>query len=285
MVMSDEMVKNGAEMNDMFAKVEGSINALKTNLMAQFMPYVMEILQWVQDNLPKIQETVGKVMDAVWPLVQTVLDLIMQALPPLMDAISSFLDWIMPYLTPIIDAVKGVVEGFLALLDGDVGTFLESIEGVLTAALDVLFGIGADLFNWLWDGIKSVWDSIYGWIDEKVQWLEDKLMFWRSGVAEMSGEPTIKGTNFRGRGGSFAAGLPYVPYDGYQAELHKGETVLNAQNTASLINSLKDSLATASQPSGPIELVINLDGQQFASATYDARQRESRRRGGRLVNA
>ena len=285
LVMSDEMVKDGAAMNDMFAKVEGSINALKTNLMAQFMPYVMQILQWLQDNLPKIQETVGKVMDAVWPLVKTVLDLVMQALPPLMDAISSFLDWIMPYLTPIIDAVKGVVEGFLALLDGDVGTFLESIEGVLTAALDVLFGIGADLFNWLWDGIKSVWDSIYGWIDEKVQWLEDKLMFWRSGVDEMSGEPTIKGTNFRGRGGSFAAGLPYVPYDGYQAELHKGETVLNAQNTASLINSLKDSLATASQPSGPIELVINLDGQQFASATYDARQRESQRRGGRLVNA
>ena len=284
-VYGEDMVAQGAALNDMFAKIEGSTNALKTSIMSQFMPYVMEIMDWVIENMPRIQETVQKVMDAIWPIVQTVLDLIMKALPPLMDAIVSFMDWILPYIEPIINAIGGFIDGFVALMSGDVGTFLTSVKDLLLAELQPLFDIGEKLFTWLWDGIKSVWDSISSWVTEKVEWLENKLYFWRKGAAEMSGDPTIKGTNFRGRGGSFAAGLPYVPYDGYQAELHKGETVLNAQNTANLINSLRESIASQSQDSGPIELVINLDGQQFASATYDARQRESQRRGGRLVNA
>ena len=79
LVMGEEAVKNGAAMNDMFAKVDGAISSLKNSLVSDFMPYVMEILQWVIDNMPQIQETVKSVMDAVWPIVKSVLDLIMQA--------------------------------------------------------------------------------------------------------------------------------------------------------------------------------------------------------------
>lgn len=62
--------------------------------------------------------------------------------------------------------------------------------------------------------MKSVWDSICSWVSEKVNWLVDKLAFWRSGQAEMDG--------------SHRTGLREVPYDGYVAELHKGEMVLTA---------------------------------------------------------
>lgn len=56
--------------------------------------------------------------------------------------------------------------------------------------------------------------SYCSWVSEKVNWLVDKLAFWRSGQSEMDG--------------SHRTGLREVPYDGYVAELHKGEMVLTA---------------------------------------------------------
>ena len=86
LVMGEDAVKNGAALGDMFAKVESSMTALKTGLMTELMPYVMEILQWVIDNIPQIRDTVSAVMDAILPIVKPILDAIMQMLPPLMQA-------------------------------------------------------------------------------------------------------------------------------------------------------------------------------------------------------
>lgn len=255
LVMGEEAVANGAAMNDMFAKVEGSIDALKTSLITEFMPYVMEILQWVLDNMPQIQETVKSVMDAVWPLVKTVLDLIMQALPPLMDAIKRFLDWIMPYLRPVIDAISGVVEGVIALINGDVEGFASSIVNLLTTLGESLLGIGEDMFNYLWQGLKNVWESISGWVGEKVSWLTDKLAFWKRGQSEMETD------------GSHASGLNYVPYDGYIAELHRGETILTAGQTQRMQQEAAAPAQAAN--SGPISIQLTLDGVTLAQLLVD----------------
>ena len=236
LVMGEEAVANGAAMNDMFAKVEGSIGALKNTLISDFMPYIMEILQWVIDNIPQIQETVKSVMDAVWPIVKAVFDLIMQALPPLMAAIKKFLDWIMPYLRPIIDAISGVVEGVISLISS-------------------LLGIGEDIFNSLWQGFKNIWSSITSWVSEKTSWLKDKLAFWRSGQAEMND-------------GSHASGLNYVPYDGYIAELHRGEAVVNAGEMSRMRENAKE---FSGQPasSQPINVQLTLDGVTLAQLLVD----------------
>lgn len=255
LVMGEEAVANGAAMGDMFANVEASIGALKTSLVSEFMPYVMEILQWVLDNMPMIQETVKTVMDAVWPLVKTVLDLIMQALPPLMDAIKRFLDWIMPYLRPVIDAISGVVEGVIALINGDVEGFASSIVNLLTTLGESLLGIGEDMFNYLWDGLKNVWENIKTWVGDKVSWLTDKLAFWRSGQDEME------------KDGSHASGLNYVPYDGYIAELHRGETILTAGQTQRM---QQEAAAPArAESSGPISIQLTLDGVTLAQLLVD----------------
>lgn len=271
LVMGEEAVANGAAMNDMFAKVEGSIGALKNSLVSEFMPYVMEILQWVIDNMPQIQETVKSVMDAVWPLVKTVLDLIMQALPPLLDAIKRFLDWIMPYLTPIIDAIKGVVEGVIALINGDVEGFVTSVTELLSALITSALGIGEDIFNALWEGFKNIWGNITGWVSEKTSWLADKLAFWRSGQNEM-------------KDGSHASGLNYVPYDGYIAELHRGESVVNAGEMSRLTQAIdKITSGQAAAKSSPTNLTLEISGKQLARLIFEDIQAEAGRRGAKAV--
>ena len=258
LVMGDEAVANGAAMNDMFAKVDGAINALKNNLTSQFMPYVMDILQWVLDNMPQIQETVQSVMDAIWPIVKAVLDLIMQALPPLLNAIKKFLDWIMPYLKPVIDAISGVVEGVIALINGDVEGFVDSVTNLLSTLIDSMLGIGEDIFTALWDGFKNIWSNISTWVSDKVSWLTDKLAFWRSGNDEMKTD------------GSHASGLPVVPYDGYVATLHRGETVMNAGAVSELTDAIKKLGSTpAAAPSQPISVNLTLDGITLAQLLVD----------------
>lgn len=272
LVMGEEAVKNGAAMNDMFAKVGGAIKSLKNSLVSDFMPYVMEILQWVIDNMPQIQETVKSVMDAVWPIVKSVLDLIMQALPPLLQAIKSFLDWIMPYLKPIIDKISGVVEGVIALINGDVEGFVTSVTDLLSTLIGSLLGIGEDIFNSLWDGFKNIWGNITSWVSEKVTWLSDKLAFWRSGQAEMN-------TN-----GSHAAGLPVVPYDGYVAELHRGETVMNAGAVSELTEAIKKLGSNQSGTPQPVSVQLNLDSVTLARLLVDPLKKAQQFNGGNYIS-
>lgn len=81
------------------------------------------------------------------------------------------------------------------------------------------FDIGAKIFGGLWDGLKSIWDKLTGWISDGVKWLAEKVdkIF-----------PGFSSGNMFGFG-SHAAGLDYVPFDGYMAQLHEGERVLTKQ--------------------------------------------------------
>lgn len=100
----------------------------------------------------------------------------------------------------------------------------------------------------------------------------------------------------RGYNGSHAAGLDRVPYDGYLAELHADEAVLNAQEAAlwrSVGRSGASGAPSASTPSPSpataqsaarrenvtIDVTLELDGQTLARKQYPLMQAEGRRRG------
>lgn len=369
LVIDDDTVAAGANLDDMFTKVEKAFSTLKTQLVTDFMPYAQKILDWLLQNMPRIRETVKKVMDSIWPIVEAVLNLIMEALPPLLDAIQKFIDWIMPYLEPVIDAITNLVEGFIALINGDFDGFFEGIKGflenifdaadkIITGIFDFVVGIlekvigkvkdffadiiqkikdkfdeikgrihdfveeakekfknlpgdmleiGKKIFTSLWDGIKGVWEDIKNWIGEKVDWLKDKLEFWKKGKKEMDGGEDDGSDE---EDGSHASGIPYVPFDGYVAELHRGERVLTALQAQEAsraagtvqyavqeqatgvsdaqISKLAAMIAEAVRGSQqdqrqPVELVINLNGQTLARELYDDLQNERTFRGSSLV--
>lgn len=96
--------------------------------------------------------------------------------------------------------------------------------------------------------------------------------------------------------GSHAAGLDRVPYDGYLAELHADEAVLNAQEAAlwrsvgrSGARTLPPAYIPAPSPATAqsaarrenvtIDVTLELDGQTLARKQYPLMQAESRRRG------
>lgn len=96
--------------------------------------------------------------------------------------------------------------------------------------------------------------------------------------------------------GSHAAGLDRVPYDGYLAELHADEAVLNAQEAAlwrsvgrSGARALPAAYIPAALPANAqsaarresvtIDVTLELDGQTLARKQYPLMQAEGRRRG------
>ena len=264
LVMSEDAVKNGAAMNDMFGNIEASIAALKNDLMAEFMPYIMEILQWIMDSLPMIKETLKSVLDAVMPIVKPVLDAVMKLLPPIMNAIKKLLDWIMPYLEPLLSAVAEAVNAVLALLSGDLEGFIGGITRYLQGVNDTFKKIGSDIIQALWDGMKQLWSGISNWFNEKIQWLKEKLGIVKKSANEAKGAAS---------GTSSAAGLPYVPYDNYPALLHRGETVINRNEAEKLRNG--DGLGSGiiinqniqSVPQTPVELAA-ATAQYFEQARW-----------------
>ena len=264
LVMSEDAVKNGAEMNDMFTKVEESIAQLKNGLVAEFMPYVMEILDWVIENIPQIRDTIKSVMDAIMPIVKPILDAIMQMLPPIMEAIKRLMNWILPFIKPIISAISSLVQGFTKLLNGDIEGFIDGIINFLSGIVGTFVSIGQNIFGALWDGLVSVWNSIASWVSDKVSWLIDKLAFWRSGKSEMGGN-------------AHAGGLPYVPYDNYPAMLHRGETVMNAADSQSLMQNIQK-IAENGGGGGPITITVQsiLDGKVIGESVTTYQRNKAR---------
>ena len=111
-------------------------------------------------------------------------------------------------------------------------------------------------------------------MSDKVSWLEDKLKFWESGNSQMKAD------------GSNASGLPFVPFDGYKAVLHRGETVLNSTDASTLLDKMAQ-IASGSGNGGnqTINLSIDLDGATLARKMYTYNKAESNRRGGSLVTS
>lgn len=69
--------------------------------------------------------------------------------------------------------------------------------------------------------------------------------------------------------GSHASGLPFVPYDGYTATLHRGETILNSNSARDLLDTVKQ-IANGGATGGNIVLNITntLDGKVIGETSY-----------------
>lgn len=243
---------------DAMAKLGGAVETVKTKLLSEFAPSIAAIVSSFVD----FTNGVDGAEVALQESIQNMVDQVVQKLP-------EFLEF---GIQIIVAIAKGIVQNLPYLLEQVPGLVLQIAEAFLDLGGE-LEDVGKELLDMLWDGMLGVWDDVSSWVSSKVSWLADKLMFWRDGQDEMRSSPN----------GSHASGLPYVPYDGYKAVLHRGETVLNANNTAELMDRLNQ--VGGGQSSAPIiiNLTAELDGTVLSRKMYRYNQAEGRIHGGSLV--
>lgn len=139
LVMSEDTVKAGADMNDAFSKIEGAVDSVKNQIGAAFMPVISKLLDWILEHMPQIQDTVKKVIDFVQKAIKDIIPII-QGLVPVVEGIFKLIQplWenvLKPILTGIITFLSGVFTGDWTKIWQGLG---DIVSGIFTALIEVV---------------------------------------------------------------------------------------------------------------------------------------------------
>lgn len=122
-------------------------------------------------------------------------------------------------------AAKKVAEDFYkSELDTLKNDFSDQLERGLDDLKHITFNSGVDAMEGLMEGLQSKKSELFA----EAQYIADQISSIINSALSSSGGKGKKD-------GSHEGGLSYVPYDGYLAELHKGERVLTADETQAYI--------------------------------------------------
>ena len=186
---------------------------------------------------------------------------VLKFLQPLLPWLGRIIGWglrFLPVIGWVISAVLAVwsawknwdkIKAFLQPFFDWVG---DRFTGVKQWLSDVGDWLGNVYDDWLtWDGIKEQLSGLFTWFGEKFDWLADKLAFVGDKIKKFKDDfNQIKSGNFEigmpkwmggkgiiqigGADGVHERGISDIPFDGYRAILHKGETVLPAAEASLL---------------------------------------------------
>lgn len=203
-------------------KTNEEFRAAVTSIWERVKATFMELYNGVKERLEGLKTAFNNIINFLKPLWEGFCNI----LAPVFEGAFSIVADTFKVLS---DVILGILDLFIGVFTGDWKTAWEGVKSIFKGAWDwivnifnslvgTMNGLGKKIFGGLWDGLKSVWNSIVSWLNGAVNWISDKLS-WLNPVNWFGG----------GDGGHHAAGLDYVPYDGYKATLHKGERVLTAE--------------------------------------------------------
>lgn len=140
--------------------------------------------------------------------------------------------------------INRIVDG-LRSLPGKFKEWFTSAINYLRTLPGQMLQIGKDIFNGLWNGLKSIWNKLTGWIDGVVGKI--KSLFGKA--KEGYNDATRSTHSIRGH---YASGLDYVPRD-MNVRVHQGEAILTKEENANRVSS------------GSVfgNVTINIDGAKY----------------------
>lgn len=268
------------KMHDNFGvKMTKTWNTLKIKMAEAFedaggQELLDSIATGAQNLVPKITDMVGKIVEfgtAVrdnWGTIKPILSTLIFAIGGFSAALGALK--VVTGVISIFGKLKTIIGG-VKIAFGLLSTVMRlSPFGLIITLVTAVITIGVKLWqNWdivkekagaLWDKVKEVFGGIFEWGKSKIQPVIDffggivdkfnnlksalqsfKPPEWVSKIGGFIGGAVKKVTGFLN--GSHATGLANVPFDGYRAELHKGESVLTVNQSAALRSAgiLKDS--------------------------------------------
>ncbi|MDD7411281.1 phage tail tape measure protein [Fusobacterium gastrosuis] len=174
-----------------------------------------------------IYEFIKTIFLAIWDTIKFVMESIVSGIKSCIDTIVA----IWQSIVGVVNAVFSNIWDFLASKTSSIGEMFSNMWKEIT-----------DSFKNIWSGVKTYVSDIISTMLEKISGFKENF---KNKVLEIAS--SIPGLSFFVKAkkevdGSHRAGLDYVPYDGYIAELHKGERVLTAEENGSLYTDLSNAL-------------------------------------------
>lgn len=197
---------------------------------------------------------------AIWNFIQSVFAVVAPILSGFFrtawNLIKGVWDVVSGYFRNIWNTIKGIFAVVEAVLSGNFSDAWEAIKEVLagwgeffqglwdeileifSGLWDTFKGFGDDIIEALKDGINAAWDGLVSWFNglwdglfgnKTANVTVNKTVNETVNSVPGGGSSASSGAGRRSVDGSHRLGLNYVPFDGYIAELHKGERVLTAE--------------------------------------------------------
>lgn len=191
-------------------------------------PIFKDVFAWAQDNMPVFQETFNTVFQAIWDIVKKLWDFYVEHLFPIFKNVFGWVQDNMPTFQKIFENVFGIVkdvvsaawdifENFLLPVLKALWKFVEPTFPLIEAVIGTAFKAIVKTVEIVIDVFERVTSAIRTAIDWLTRWNKTDVK-----------DKTKNINQNKQLDGSHAGGLSYVPWDGYVAELHRGERVLTA---------------------------------------------------------
>lgn len=192
------------------------------------------ILQGLVQMLPQIiQYGIDMVITLIESISSDPESLVETAITLVVTIVSGLIDALPKLIAAAADLVTGLNRALIRnapnLLSAGLKLVGKIVEGIANS-LGEIVNAGAKVVDSIIDGIAGAWGKLKNWF--KGLW--DGLFGGLSANVNVNG--SAKGA-VAGVNGSHASGLDYVPFDGYIAELHKGEMVVPKREAQTLRNS------------------------------------------------
>lgn len=240
-----------------------------TSQLPQFLTVAMQLVQTlgsgIMQNMPVIIESAVQTFMA---FLNSLVQMVPQLASAAMQMIMMLSQNLLANLPQIVDAAVNIFLGFIQTLIDYLPeliplafqiittlatSLIEHLPDLANAALE----LGGAVIQGIMDGIAAAWDGLVSWFNG----------LWNSLFGGRSVDVNVN-ANGSGVNGSHANGLAYVPFDGYIAELHKGEQVLTA----------KEADDYRSGRSGGITVVQNIYSQAKTAADLMREARHAQER-------
>lgn len=204
-----------------FSELPGKIWKFLTEVVNNVITWGSQMLQngisAASNFLNNVVELISQLPSKIWAFLQKV--------------ISNVVSWGSNMISQAISIASNFVTNFINFmksLPDKVWGVISQIPSKITDIGKSLYNAGEEIMNKLWSGIKSVGENIKDWFSDFVSSIGDFVSGIIDGFNDVVRGADKAKSAAKSVDGSHANGLSYVPFDGYIAELHKGERVLTA---------------------------------------------------------
>nr|DAZ64927.1 MAG TPA: tail tape measure protein [Caudoviricetes sp.] len=216
------------------AAIPGLVTTVLPNLVQSGISMVGAILQGLAQMLPQIiQYGIDMVITLIESISSDPESLVETAITLVVTIVSGLIDAIPKLIAAAADLVTGLLMALISnapnLLAAGLKLVGKIAEGIANS-LGEIVNAGAKVVDSIIDGIAGAWGKLTGWFKG----------LWNGLFGGLSANVSVNGSAkgaVAGVNGSHASGLDYVPFDGYIAELHKGEMVVPKREAQTLRNS------------------------------------------------
>ena len=260
-VVGDGTEENLGVLGNVLPAVERALDGAG-QLIEGIMPVIIDkIPTIINEWLPKILQSginiIRSIMDG---MIQNQGDIVNGEVNTVNTLVNGLLDHLPELLVMGVTLIGQIAAGLIQGLPEFMAKIPEIIFDIVDAFAsngDVFLEIGKSIVSGIWNGIVSLWDSLVGDLSGLVNSL-------------FGGSTETANVNVNG---SHAGGLDYVPFDGYIAELHKGERVLTADEARGYNNR-----SNSGYDEIPIKIVVQsvLDGKVIGETAYNYNRRKAR---------